>query len=314
MDSYDKQDLRNLLIDDINDEGIKNALIDEWGKEIISFSDIHQGIVEFMQDGFKPGLCTGISDDFDDHYTVRKREWTLITGIPGAGKTEFLDNIVIKMIRKYDWKWGLFSAENLPHARHAGALMEKFVNIPIEDLKEDKDLFYSTELELSRNIFFINPDEDHLNIDRILHLAEILVKRKHIDALIIDPWNEIDYTRTPGLNDTENISRALTKIRRFARNNDIHIFLIAHPTKLKKDDRGKYPVPTPYDVSGSSHFRNKADNALSLWYDVDRPGTAKVYIQKIRFREVGKLGDVELNYNVKTGVYSPLTVPSIGTI
>jgi len=313
-DNYDKSELRNMMIESIDDPRIKSRLTEEWGKEIICASDIHNELLKFMEEGFQPGLSIGISDEFDEYYTVRKKEWTLVTGIPGAGKTEFLDNVVINMIRLHGWKWGLFSAENLPYSRHFGALMEKFLKVPVKDIGEDKDLFFNAEAELAKHIFFINPKEDQLNIDRILYLAEILIKTRDIDALIIDPWNEIDYMRKAGLNDTENISRALTRIRRFARMHDIHIFVIAHPTKLKKKDDGTYPVPTPYDVAGSSHFRNKADNSLTLWYDPDHPGSAKIYIQKIRFKEVGKLGSVDLNYDVRTGVYSPFTVPSIGAM
>ena len=105
------------------------------------------------------------------------------------------------------------------------------------------------------------------------------------------------------MTETEHISQALTKIRQFARSHSVHVWVVAHPAKLYKDNDGRYPVPTPYDVSGSSHWNNKADNAITVWRN--RGGKdeviADVHVQKIRFKEVGRVGVVALRYNPNTG-------------
>ena len=64
-------------------------------------------------------------------------------------------------------------------------------------------------------------------------------------------------------------------------------------------------MPTLYDVSGSAHFRNKADCGLVVWRDVsegDRP-EVQIHVQKIRFREVGRIGMVTLWFDKVTGRY-----------
>ena len=86
---------------------------------------------------------------------------------------------------------------------------------------------------------FILPDERDLSVTGILGLAKALVYRKGIKGLVVDPWNELSHQRPPGLSETEYISESLTKIRRFARAYGVHVFLIAHPTKLSKDKDGK---------------------------------------------------------------------------
>lgn len=122
---------------------------------------------------------------------------------------------------------------------------------------------------------------------------------------MIDPWNELEHTRPQGLSETEHISQVLGKIRRFAHAHGVHIWLVAHPTKLAKDREGGYPVPTPYDVSGSAHFRNKADMALSVWRDVtNEDAPTQMHIQKVRFRESGQIGMVSLYFDKVTGRYS----------
>jgi len=150
---------------------------------------------------------------------------------------------------------------------------------------------------------FILPAEDKLTVDGILDLAKHVILKKGIKGMVIDPWNEIDHTRPGNLTETEYISYSLTKVRRFARQYGLHIWLVAHPTKLRKDEKGKYPVPTAYDISGSAAWRNKADNCISVYRHIES-NLVEIHVQKIRFKQVGKIGMVTLKYDNMTGRYS----------
>jgi twinkle protein len=80
---------------------------------------------------------------------------------------------------------------------------------------------------------------------------------------------------------------------------------VAHPQKLYRLKDNTYPVPTPYDISGSAHWRNKADNCLTVWRDLDDEGHAvHLHVMKIRFREVGHIGEVTLQFNPRNGRYA----------
>jgi len=84
----------------------------------------------------------------------------------------------------------------------------------------------------------------------------------------------------------------------------VHVWLIAHPAKMQKDMNGNYPVPTPYDISGSAHWRNKADNVISVWRDLlDDSKGVEVHVGKVRFREVGQPGMAKLTYDKVEGRY-----------
>jgi twinkle protein len=67
-------------------------------------------------------------------------------------------------------------------------------------------------------------------------------------------------------------------------------------------------VPTPYDVAGAAHWRNKADNSITVWRDINDSSSrvTQVHVQKVRFKEIGKVGVAELAYNHVTGDYSQL--------
>jgi twinkle protein len=67
-------------------------------------------------------------------------------------------------------------------------------------------------------------------------------------------------------------------------------------------------VPTPWDINGSANFRNKADNCLTIWRDEDSPELpVKVYVQKVRFKNIGCIGMVELKWDRVTGRYAEPT-------
>ena len=159
---------------------------------------------------------------------------------------------------------------------------------------------------------FIAP-EDGLTIQGLLQTAKRLVARHGIRGLLIDPWNEFEHSRGTH-SETEYISSSLTQIRRFARAHGVHVWLVAHPQKLYRKDDGSYPVPTPYDISGSAHWRNKADNAITVWRDEQNTeAPVKIFVQKIRFREVGRIGLVELHWNVVNGRYEDTVARDIPT-
>lgn len=274
--------------------------------EIYTIDMLSEKIDLLHQNGVQPGISPGW-ESLRQHFTIKKKEWTVITGLPAHGKSTWLDAMMVNMATRERWKFGIFSAENLPLERHAVSLMEKFIGKPFSCGPHAR----MTEFELGagkeflrENFFFILPDEKQQNIDNVMKLGHDLVKERGIDCLVIDPWNELDQVRQAGVTETEHISMCLSKLRRMARILDIHIFVVAHPTKLYRDKDGKYPIPTPYDIHGSAHWRNKADNCITVWRDVGaETSETEIHIQKIRFREVGKVGRVILFYDRVTGRY-----------
>ena len=78
--------------------------------------------------------------------------------------------------------------------------------------------------------------------------------------------------------------------------------MVAHPTKLMKNSEGNYDPPTMYDIAGGAHWRNKADNGICVYRDF-KTNLTEIIVQKIRFKEIGRPGMVELKYNIVTGTY-----------
>lgn len=264
---------------------------------IVSPSSLMEMVLSDYEQGVKGGVKTGWWN-LDEYYTVRPGEMTIVTGIPSSGKSNFIDALMVNLIKNHVWRFGVFSPENWPLERHSSTLLEKLAGksfapsqfgarMSVAEVKEGLDA-------LDDYIKFIMPKDEFLSIDNILKYARILCLQFGIKGLVIDPWNEVEHDFR-GLTETQYISQELTKIRRFARFNGIHVWIIAHPTKLIKNSEGKYDPPTMYDISGGAHWRNKADNGICVYRDFDM-GTTEIIVQKIRFREIGKIGSTSLKY------------------
>jgi hypothetical protein len=276
---------------------------------IHEFSEIEDRFDDLYRTGLRPGCSTGWPS-VDPFYTVKPGQWTMLTGIPGHGKSSWLDGLMVNLAELHNWRFGVFSPENQPVERHFASLLEKrlakpFSMGPTQRISSGEKNVMKRWLD--NHFKMILPDEENgsWTLDSVLRLAKVLVYRHGIRGLVLDPWNELDHSRSAAISETQHISECLTKIRRFARLYGVHVWIVAHPTKLMKNADGKYPVPTPYDVSGGAHWRNKADNAISIYRNPDEDDfdITDIYVQKIRFREVGSIGLSSLRTDRASGAY-----------
>jgi twinkle protein len=78
---------------------------------------------------------------------------------------------------------------------------------------------------------------------------------------------------------------------------------VAHPAKHIPDDG----IPKGQHISGSAAWFAKADMGVTVHRNKSQ---TQVHVWKSRFKWVGKIGEVELNYDLPTGRYSDkITVP-----
>lgn len=277
---------------------------------IVSPNDNISILEEEYINGVVAGLKTGWHS-LDEYYTVAPGELTVITGIPNHGKSNWLDCLMLNLMTLHDWKFCVWSPENHPTHKHQRTLTEKLTGAPFR--KKWNNNFPRMEINsikteaqtINNHLVFIEPPEEQSpTIELILDYARIAHKRNPINALIIDPYNELtrDFSYT---NETQYISDMLGKIRRFGRLNNIHIFIVAHPQKLQKKQDGSYDPPTMYDIAGSANWRNKADNGICVnrIFKEGEKDHVEIIVQKIRFRDNGKLGECRLKYQYATTLY-----------
>ena len=271
---------------------------------IFTAEDVKDELLALFENGLQQGAVLHMGE-LDGLLSVEVGRLMVVTGIPGDGKSEFLDEMAIRLWRYYDWRCAWFSPENFPVTLHHPKLIEKLIGKRfIKTMMSRMELDAAVEY-LSRNFFDILPEEDY-QVDTILEKAETLVRRKGIRVFILDPYNCLEHQIPTGQSETQYISEFLEKLRSFAKRKQVLVILAAHPTKMKRDPLTKqFPVPTMYDISGSAAFFNKADFGIAIERDRNKEVT-RIHVQKVKFRHLGQPGIASFMYNYHNGRFVPI--------
>lgn len=286
---------------------------------LVSPLGAHQAIRSLWEKGLPPGDKPGWPS-LDRHYSVPEGFVTVVTGWPGSGKSEFVDALCVNLMHQ-GWRTAYYSPENQPLELHAAKLLEKLIGKPfghgptermsLGDIDE-----VLVEVMATRFVFARVPEDGALTAAKILEVTEpwLFMEKfeKNKRALVIDPWNELEHARPKDVSETEYISRTLQYVRTWARTRKVHVFIVAHPQKLRRDpNSGKLPVPTLDTISGSQHWWNKADFGITVYRDpanVDGQDV-EIHVQKVRFKHHGRPGLVVLRYDRITGRYHEIPPP-----
>jgi twinkle protein len=279
---------------------------------IVKCEDIYDDIYDLYLHGFQPGATINVHE-LDQLISWVTGRLAVVTGIPGHGKSEVIDWIVVMLNLIHGWKAAYFSPENHPTSYHFGKIASKITGKSFSHEHLTHDDFIGAYSYMNENFTFINPSED-LTIDLILEKAKWLVRKVGIKILVIDPFNKLDHLQERGESETQYISRFLDRLTNFARINGVLVFLAAHPRKMqpKKDCPGKFEIPTLYDINGSANFFNKTDYGLTIYRDREEQ-IVSVVVQKVKFKHWGQVGHVDFKYNSVNGrLFMPYKEPSYG--
>lgn len=253
---------------------------------------------------YRSGLQKGlmINDPIDSIISFEKGRLYTITGIPGHGKSEFLDYWLTKLNIIHGLKFGYFSPENYPLQLHQSKIISKIIGSEFSYHKMPYSDFMDAVNYMADNYFWVMP-EDEFSVDSILEKARYLVLRKGISGFVIDPYNKLEHNQGRGESETNYISKFLDKLTNFCHKNNVSIFLVAHPRKMMKDkNTGKMEVPNLYDINGSANFYNKTDFGVTVYRDFIE-NVSTVYVQKVKFKHLGETGLQKYVYNYHSGRY-----------
>lgn len=270
---------------------------------VFTVSDFEQSLDALFEHGMQKGVVIG-HENFDRLLSFETKRLCVVTGIPGSGKSEFIDEIAERLNMRYGWRWAYFSPENAPLAYHAAKLIEKFTGKHFSPQHLTYGEYRQVKEHLEQDFSFIAPT-DNYRVDNILEKAKYLVRRRGIKGLVIDPYNRLEAEQGQR-SETLYISELLDKLTTFAQINDVLIILMAHPTKQPKNKDGVVEAPTLYDISGSANFFNKADFGIVVHRDRIND-TVEVHVQKVKFRHLGECGTALFKYNLNNGRYTPFT-------
>lgn len=215
--------------------------------------DLREGLHQLFEEGYTSGVELGIPN-LDEIMRLETGRVLTVTGIPGHGKSDFVDEIVLRLCTRQDWRAGYFSPENTPIEYHHAKLAEKLLGHRFRKDFSTEEEFARVVDYLSQRVWHILPDGD-FTLGNVLSKARELVHRHGIRVFVIDPYNYINHQIPAGMTETGYIGSFMNSLARFARLNSCLVILVAHPRKMNKQyGTQKTEVPTMYDINGSANF------------------------------------------------------------
>ena len=275
---------------------------------VFTAEDVGEGLDALFENGMQRGAEVGLFN-LDRLCTFEPGRFMVITGRPGDGKSEFLDELVLRLCLRHGWRPAYFTPENVPIEYHLRKLIEKLTGYKFEcGGRMTPDLYRAAKRWCAENVHHILPPDDRYTLDEVLQRARQLVARRGVRIVVIDPLNRLETDeKETSMTELQLISDRLNRMVRFAAQHRVLFILVAHPRKVNRANlNGEKRRVEMNDINGSADFGNKADYCLI----VDRDDTQRrttVYVDKVRFKHLGTRGECTLHYDPVSGRYLPLT-------
>ncbi len=261
---------------------------------IVDLKEIENECYLMYREGIRPGLSNGIAE-MDEVCTWEAGRLVIITGIPKHGKSAWVDDQICRMNVLHGWKTAIFSPENYPSKVHIRKLIQVLSGRSCDPKYLPEDEYWRHYNYIRENFYWIYP-EDNFTIDTILSKVQYLIKKHGIRQFVLDPWNRIEAQRPAGQSETEYTGKVLDRIDNFGKRNDIMTYIVAHTTKMPKEDNGMYKMPGLYDINGSANFYNKCDVGVVI-YRKWNEGVTVVSFPAVKFDHLGPGGQLTFVFN-----------------
>ena len=237
---------------------------------------------------------------FDTEFHWHPGQVSIITGIPGHGKSTFVKNVISKLAERYGLRFFIYSAEE---ASTAMALTDLYSITTGQGFFESsygprisREKIVELQPYINEHFKFYRLSDNDLTIDGILAKGKEMVRQYGIHGMVIDNMSTVEKSLS-SKSDTRHhqIQTMLSDVSKFAKNHGVHVFLVAHPKKMVEVKTGVYKVPNGYDISDSAHWYNLTDNGITVYRNFETMQT-EVHLWKVRHKYSGQVGTDYFNF------------------
>ena len=230
--------------------------------------------------------------EMDHLLKLYEGQFIVLSGAAGSGKSTFMFNLVCNVAIEKGLRSFLYVPEN-----------EGFVRETLRDIWGSRNGFkdFASNQCFVQSSVPISANDPPRSLDWILHKAGVAIQRDDVGLVVIDPWNEIEHAKAKDISMPDFIGACIMEVKTFCRYFGVTVIMVAHPTKSAISE-GR--VPGLYDIDGSAHWANKADNGIIVARDPER-SIARVISRKVRERGAGKVGECVFDVDPKTGKFTP---------
>lgn len=231
-----------------------------------------------------------------------------VSGVPGTGKSRFMDNVMVHTAIEHGWRWGVCSPESWPLELHAKHLLQIYSGLPLHDLPgagirgmTEQGIVDALD-RLSRLITLVSPEV--LDLAGVLALMLKVVQSTGADGILLDPWNRLGHRTPNGMSMTNYVGQVLAELKGFAQRHNVCVCVVAHPRKpdAGREEDGGFVTIKPYDIADSHNFFDMSDFIITLARNkLDLRAGTKVSSGKVKTEEYGSVGATTLYYDEYTG-------------
>lgn len=257
-------------------------------------------IDDLYKNGFAKKVSTGMTG-VDEIYSLAPGSLTVVTGIPNMGKTTFINWLMVNAARIHGHVSLVCSFETPPMV-HIPVLAEMMLQKPF--FKQNAYGLRMSEQELKSTYPFINryfkfiqqEDGEKATIESIIERIKTAILRWGVRNVVIDPYNYI-VRSTKSESETQFIDDILTRLRLLAQAYGLHVWFIAHTTKMEQHMDGSYKVPGGFDISGGAGWFSKPDFGITVHQDHENTARVTIASWKVRFNWLGKKGEAQIMWD-----------------
>ena len=294
---------------EVNSEATEEA---EDTGGLIDYKDLFDRVNEVILEGDRVGKEVSMSN-FAEAFRFKGTGIFTFTGIPGHGKTEFVDALTLDLARLHGEETIIAGFEQSPE-QHIIKLIRKMIGADITcptwiNSEENKTTLREAYEFVIKHFKHIDINKSGGDINKLLDVAAEQISKSRDEGgnpryVVFDPFNMMSIKGK--VSGHEKIEEILRRITHFSHQMGVMIILVAHPFKMRKDEKtGEYDVPDFYSVKGSSAFFEMSYHGATIYRRPD--GIVMVKILKVKQNNMGTTGsEVFFLYEKAPGRYIPV--------
>jgi len=240
------QTLEDILITDKEVSGYMDTRDTGEHLKIKRPSEYLDAVEQYFAEDLTGGLELPFKKTAED-FRIRMGEVTLVTGYSGHGKSAWLNQCMLGLMKQE--KTMIASFEMLPKAT-LGRMTQQTgeANPNYEYIKDFLN-------KLEHNLYLYDP-EGETSADKVLEVVYYCAEKLGVKLMVIDSLMKC------GINEDDlNKQKAFAnKLAVAARDLNIHIFIVAHSRKTADENANA----SKFDVAGSANLTNLVDNVISV--------------------------------------------------
>ena len=240
------QTLEDILITDKEIEGYMATRDTGEHLKIKRPSEYLDAVEQYFAEDLTGGLELPFKKTVDD-FKIRMGEVTLVTGYSGHGKSAWLNQCMLGLMKQE--KTMIASFEMLPKATLGRMTQQTGEANPNYEYIKD---FLS---KLEHNLYLYDP-EGETSAEKVLEVVYYCAEKLGVKLMVIDSLMKC------GINEDDlNKQKAFAnKLAVAARDLNVHIFIVAHSRKTADENANA----SKFDVAGSANLTNLVDNVISV--------------------------------------------------